>query len=129
MDNTSIFILKQECVDFLKDADNFEVYKEGIERLKKQGVDIQGADIVQPEQIYCLEGEALSKCFAVIACFPMLRLNKSLRLLEEGLRKLEGSIKKHEKTSEASNSTLSRSDEELISILMLSRKLKREDAS
>ena len=127
MDNTSIFILKQECVDFLKNADNFEVYKEGIERLKKQGVDIHGADIVQPEQIYCLEGEALSKCFAVIACFPML---ESLRLLEKSLRRLEGVLKKSEKTSEASsNSTLSRSDEELISILMLNRKLKREDAS
>ena len=124
MDNTSIFILKQQCVDFLKDADNFEVYKEGIERLKKQDVDIQGADIVQPEQIYRLEGEALSKCFAVIACFPIL---KSLRLLEKSLRRLEGNIKKHEKTSE--NSILDRSDDELISILMLSRKLKREDAS
>ena len=127
MDNTSIFILKQQCVDFLKDADNFEVYKEGIERLKKQNVDIQGADIVQPEQIYCLEGEALSKCFAVIACFPIL---KSLRLLEKSLRMLEDDLKKPEKTGEASNnSILSRSDEELISILMLSRKLKREDAS
>ena len=127
MDNTSIFILKQECVDFLKNADNFEVYKEGIERLKKQNVDIQGADIVQPEQIYCLEGEALSKCFAVIACFPIL---KSLRLLEKSLRMLEDDLKKPEKTSEASNSSiLNRSDEELISILMLSRKLKREDAS
>lgn len=127
MDNTNIFNLKQQCVDFLKDADNFEVYKEGIERLKKHGVDIQGADIVQPEQIYCLGGEALSKCFAVIVCFPIL---ESLRLLEKSLRRLEGNLKKPEKTSEAGNcSILNRSDEELISILMLSRKLKREDAS
>lgn len=127
MDNTNIFNLKQQCVDFLKDANNFEVYKEGIERLKKHSVDIQGADIVQPEQIYCLEGEALSKCFAVIACFPIL---KSLRLLEKSLRMLEDDLKKPEKTSEAGNcSILNRSDEELISILMLSRKLKREDAS
>jgi len=57
----------------------------------------------------------------------MLRLNKSLRLLEKSLRRLEGNIKKHEKMSE--NSILDRSDDELISILMLSRKLKREDAS
>lgn len=127
MDNTDIFILKQECVNFLKDTDNFEVYKENIKRLKELGVDIQGADIVQPEQIYCLEGEALSKCFACIACFPMLRL---MRSLEKSLKELDGVLKKSKKTSEASNnSILNRSDEELISILMLNRKLKREDAS
>lgn len=130
MDNTNIFILKQQCVDFLKDANNFEVYKENIKLLKELDVDIQGADIVQPEQIYCLEGEALSKCFACIACFPMLRLNKSLRSLEKSLKELESVLKKYKKTDEVrSNSILNRSDDELISIFMLSRKLKREDAS
>ncbi len=78
---------KQEIVSFLKESDNFEVYKKfvNITKIDSRAKNIRhlAVDLYQPEEVFCRDIDTVLKMEECIKVFDMIRTTVELYKIVE----------------------------------------------